>query len=134
MQDFVLDSFALVAFFRNEKGAGKIEKLLIEALNKTVEVYICSLNAGEIYYSIWRKNGKAVADSCLEKILQFEIRIIEPDLQLTFEASAIKATHKLSYAGAHAAALSLHLNATLITGDKEFKNLKDISAFKVEFL
>lgn len=134
MESFVLDSFALVAFFRNEKGAGQIEKLLIEALNKKVKLFICSFNAGEIYYSIWRKDGKTMAETCLQKMLQFEITIIEPDLQLTFEAATIKATHKLSYADAHAAALSLHLNAPLVTGDKEFKNLKDIREFKVNFL
>ncbi len=134
MESFVLDGFALVAFFRNEKGASQVEKLLIEALNKKVKLFICSFNAGEIYYSIWRKHGKTTAETCLEKMLQFEMTIIEPDLQLTFAAATIKATHKLSYADAHAAALSLHLNAPLITGDKEFKNLKDIAEFKVKFL
>lgn len=134
METFVLDTFAIVAFFRNEKGAGEVEKLLLDALNGNRKLFMCSYNTGEVYYSIWRKNGKAIADECLKKLLQFEITIIEPDLQLTFEAATIKATHKLSFADAHAAALALHLNAALITGDKEFDNLKDIKEFRVKYL
>ena len=134
MGSLVLDTFAIVAFFRNEKGADEVEKLLLDAINNKLQLHMCSYNAGEVYYSIWRKNGKAIADECLKKLLQFEITIIEPDLQLTFEAATIKATHKLSFADAHAAALALHLNAILITGDKEFENLKDIKKFRVKYL
>jgi ribonuclease VapC len=134
MAAFVLDTFPIVAFFRNEKGADEIEKLLLQALDGKQDLYMCSYNTGEVYYSIWRKNGKEIADECLKKLLQFDITIIEPDLQLTFEAAIIKATHKLSFADAHAAALTVHLNAILITGDKEFENLKDIKKFKVKYL
>lgn len=132
MAAYVLDTFALVAFFREEKGADEIEKLLVDALTGKHQLYLCSYNAGEIYYAIWRKDGKAIADACRRKLLQFHITVIEADLQLTFEAAAIKATHKLSYADAHAAALALHLNATVLTGDKEFNNLRDIKGFKVK--
>jgi ribonuclease VapC len=134
MEVFVLDTFAIVAFFRNEKGAAEVEKLLLDALSGKQQLYMCSYNAGEVYYSIWRKNGKTIAQECLKKLLQFEITIIEPDLQLTLEAATIKATHKLSFADAHAAALALHLNASLITGDKEFNNLKDIKDFRIKYL
>ena len=134
MAAFVLDSFALIAFFRAEKGANEMEKLLLDALNGKHVLYLCSYNAGEIYYATWRKNGKTMADNCRIKLLQFPITIVEADLQLTFEAAAIKATRKLSYADAHAAALALHMNATVITGDKEFENLKDIKGFKVKYI
>lgn len=134
MEVFVLDTFAIVAFFRNEKGAEEVEKLLLDALNGKQQLYMCSFNVGEVYYSIWRKNGKEIAEECLTKLFQFEITIIEPDLRLTFDAATIKATHKLSFADAHAAALALHLNAVLITGDKEFNNLKDIKKFRAKYL
>lgn len=134
MAAFVLDSYALVAFFMAEKGADETEKLLIDALNGRHQLYLCSYNAGEIYFSIWRKDGKATADACRTKLLQLQITIVEADLQLSIEAAAIKATHQLSYADAHSAALALHLNATVVTGDKEFENLKDIKGFKVKYL
>ena len=132
MAAYVLDTYALVAFFKAEVGADEVEKLLVGALKGSHKLYLCSDNAGEIYYAIWRKNGKQTADACRIKLLQFEINIIEADLQRTFEAAAIKATHTLSYAGAHAAALAVHLNATVLAGDKEFNNLKSIKGFKVK--
>ena len=134
MAAFVLDTFALVAFFRAEKGADVIEKLLIDALTGSHQLYLCSYNAGEIYYAIWRKDGKEMADACRRKLLQFQITIVEANLQLTFEAATLKATRKLSYADTHAAALALHLNATILTVDKEFNNLKDIKGFKIKMI
>ena len=132
MAAYVLDTYAMVAFFRAERGADEVEKLLVDTLTRKHQLYLCSYNAGEIYYAIWRKNGKPMADACRIKMLQLQITIVEADLQLTFEAAAIKATHKLSYADAHTAALALHLNATLVTGDKEFENLKRIKGFKLK--
>jgi predicted nucleic acid-binding protein len=61
--------------------------------------------------------------------LQLHITIVEADSQLSFDAAAIQATHQLSYADALAAALALHLNATVISGDKEFGSLKDVKGF-----
>ncbi len=55
MVSYVLDTFALVAFFRAEKGADEIEKLLVDALTGRHHLYLCSYNAGEVYYAIWRK-------------------------------------------------------------------------------
>ena len=50
MAHFVLDSYALLAFFRNEEGAEKIEQLLNEAVADKHELYITNINAGEVYY------------------------------------------------------------------------------------
>lgn len=75
MAAFVLDTFALVAFFRGEKGADEMEKLLITSLSGIHQLYLCSYNAGEVYYSIWKKDGKAIADTCRVKLLQFQIII-----------------------------------------------------------
>lgn len=45
------------------------------------------------------------------------------------ETAAIKAKYSLSYADAFAAAVSIDKRAVLITGDDEFRNLKDVSGF-----
>ncbi len=65
-------------------------------------------------------------------MIDLHLFITEPTIELTFAAATLKATHKLSYADAHAAALALDLHATLLTGDKEFDNLKEIPKFKVK--
>ncbi len=57
MAHFVLDSYALLAFFRNEEGAETIEKLLNESASDKHELYITCINAGEVYYMSSRKDG-----------------------------------------------------------------------------
>jgi predicted nucleic acid-binding protein len=54
--------------------------------------------------------------------------------ELTYKAAQIKSSYILSYADAFAAALTIKKKATLITGDKEFKNLSRERGFKVHFI
>jgi predicted nucleic acid-binding protein len=134
MQVLVLDTYPMVAFFRNEPGSDVVEKLLTDAQQQKNILYMCSYNAGEVFYSIWRKEGKIYATAAWQRLMKFPILFIEPDMQLTYEAATLKATGRLSYADAHAAALSLHLDATLVTGDREFDSLKHIKGFKVKYI
>jgi predicted nucleic acid-binding protein len=52
------------------------------------------------------------------------IELVEADLQLARQAAIYKATNKMSYADAFAAALAKIKNAELATGDPEFKPLE----------
>ncbi|HRP56723.1 MAG TPA: PIN domain-containing protein [Agriterribacter sp.] len=54
------------------------------------------------------------------------------DLTLSPEAAKIKASHKLSFADAFAAALTIQKNGTLVTGDDEFETLKGLPGFKMK--
>ena len=134
MAHYVLDSFALLAFFRDETGADAVEKLLNEAAEDKHELYITTVNAGEVYYMASRKDGTGRANLVWEAMLKFPLQIITSDLELSFAAANIKATHKLSYADAFAAALTISKKATLITGDKEFDSLADMKGFKVNYI
>ena len=134
MAHYVLDSFALLAFFRDETGADAVEKLLNEAAEDKHELYITTVNAGEVYYMASRKDGTGRANLVWEAMLKFPLQKITSDLELSFAAANIKATHKLSYADAFAAALTISKKATLITGDKEFDSLADMKGFKVNYI
>ncbi len=134
MENIVFDSYALIALFLNEKGSSVVSNMLLDGNAGKFELFITSYNMGEVYYMIWRKSSKAKADVCWDAMLDLNLNVTEPGIVLTFEAATIKATTKLSYADAHAAALTLHLNATLVTGDREFNNLKNIKGFKVKYI
>ena len=54
-----------------------------------------------------------------------EIVPVENDLMLVRQAALYKATKKLSYADAFAAALTKLRNAELVTGDKEFREVEN---------
>ncbi len=134
MEKIVLDSYALIAVFLDEPGADLVTQILLDGNIRKLELHITSYNMGEVYYMVWRKTSKEKADTCWHAMRDLHLFITEPTIDLTFTAATLKATHKLSYADAHAAALSVHLNATLLTGDKEFENLKNIKGFKVKYI
>lgn len=134
MAHFVLDSYALLAFFRNEKGSEKVEQLLNEAAVDKHELYLTCINAGEVYYMSSRKDGTAKAEFAWKAMLQFPIHIIDADLEFTLTAAKLKAKYSISYADAFAAALTIKRKATLITGDDEFDALSGESGFKVKYL
>jgi len=134
MAHFVLDSYALLAFFRNEKGAEKVGQLLNDAAADKHELYITSINAGEVYYMSSRKDGTAKAELVWKAMRQFPIHIIDPDLEFTWAAAKLKAKYSISYADAFAAVLTIKRKATLITGDNEFDALAGETGFKVKYL
>lgn len=134
MTGFVVDSFAFMAYYRNEPGADEVLGLIQQALDKKSLLYVTSYNLGELYYMTWRKHGPSFADMVWEELMKLPIQIIVPDLALTLDAATIKANGRLSYADAHAAALALHLKVTLLTGDREFDSLKNIRGFRVKYL
>ena len=133
MEDVVLDSYALLAFFRNEEGAERVEQLLNEAAADKHELYITCINAGEVYYMSSRKDGAAKAEFVWKAMRQFPIHMIDADLEFTLAAAKLKAKYSISYADAFAAALTIKRKATLITGDDEFTLINELG-FKVKYL
>lgn len=134
MPNYVLESYAMLAFFRNETGAEKVKQLLHAAAADKYELYMTCVNAGEVYYISYRKDGGAKAELAWKGLLQFPIHIVDIDLEFSLAAAKIKARYSLSYADAFAAALTIKRKATLITGDPEFKALTGEAGFKVEYL
>jgi predicted nucleic acid-binding protein len=134
MANFVLDSYALLAYFRKEEGGEKVEQLLNEAVADKHELHMTCINAGEVYYMAHRKDGADKANLVWKALLQFPIHMIEVDMTFTLKAASLKAKYKLSYADAFAAALAINKKATLITGDHEFDSLATETNFKVKYL
>jgi predicted nucleic acid-binding protein len=123
----ILDSWALIAFFEDEPAAEEVEKLLVKAEAGTHKLLLSVVNWGEIYYSTMRKVSPKAAEQKARDIagLAIEIVPVETDLHLVRQAAIYKATKKLSYADAFAAALAKIRNAELVTGDPEFKEIEN---------
>jgi predicted nucleic acid-binding protein len=120
----VLDSWALLAFFKGEPAAEAVETLLHQAAAEKTRLLLSVVNWGEIYYGMWRAGGKAAAEAAVEDLAQLPVELVGADLPLVRQAAIFKATHKMSYADAFAAALAKSKNAELATGDAEFKALR----------
>lgn len=119
----VLDAFALLAFLFDEEGAQEVQELIYKAdAGKTI-LLISTVNLGEVWYCITRKNSAQVADQVLQNLLSSGIEVVDVDWELTRQAAFFKAKGNISYADAFAAALAKLRNCPVVTGDKEFKQL-----------
>ena len=127
---YVLDSFALLAYFGAEPGGPRVEALLASAAMKQTMVYLSVINYGELVYITEREQGAFAARRAIAATDQLPITVIEADRRLTFAAAHIKAHHRLSYADAFAVALTQQMQATLVTGDPEFRAVEGLVAIE----
>ena len=124
MKRYVLDSYALIAYFEGEEGAETVAGIFKHALADKAEVFLCVVNWGEMYYIALREGGDDKAELYRSTLAKYPITIIEANKELTLQAARYKAFQKISYADAYAAALAKLRKAELVTGDKEFKLLE----------
>jgi len=120
MKTYVLDSSALMTFFENRPGAGKVEELLAGAADAQRPLAMSVVNWGEVYYAIWRAHGEKAATAKLQEIAQLPIQVFDVDMELAKLAASLKAQNHLPYADCFAAALAQARKATLVTSDKDF--------------
>jgi ribonuclease VapC len=125
MKRFVLDSYSLLAYAENEKGANEVGDILKKALDDKVELFLCVINWGEMYYIALREGGKERAELYKNTFARYPITIVEANKELSLQAAEYKAFYKISYADAFAAALAKMKKAFLVTGDKEFRVLEN---------
>ena len=120
----VLDSWALMAFFKGEPAAEAVEAHIHKAAADKERLLLCVVNWGEIYYSMWRAGGKEAAEAVAGDLSRLPLELVEADLALSRHAAVFKASHKMSYADCFAAALAKAKNCELLTGDPEFKEVE----------
>ncbi|MFH0988665.1 MAG: type II toxin-antitoxin system VapC family toxin [bacterium] len=127
MKHYVLDSYALLAYAEGETGAETVTDLFLKALNDQADLAVCVVNWGEMYYIALREGGEARGELYRSTLSKYPLELIDADEELSLLAARYKASHRMSYAGAFAAALAKQRKAELVTGDREFKALeKDI--------
>jgi len=120
----VLDASALMTFFEDRPGAGKVEELIRLGVEGKRQLLMSVVNWGEVYYSTWRAKGPGVARKVLEDIAQLPLEIVDADLELTRAAAELRAEHKLPYSDCFAAALAANRKASLATSDKDFAHVE----------
>ena len=85
------------------------------------------VNVGETYYILARERSMEQADAFLDVILpSLPIIVRSNSFEHVIEASKIKARHPLSFADCFAAATALRENAVIVTGDPEFKHVRNL--------
>ena len=120
----VLDSFALIAYFRDEPGAEAMENLLVAAGKKDSPLHMSDVNYAEVKYSILNKDGAEAWTAAANVLQGLPIDFHGTNRVLADMAADFKARFKISLADAFAAALAKEKKAQLVTGDPEFKSLE----------
>jgi PIN domain nuclease of toxin-antitoxin system len=54
---YVLDTFALLAFFWKEPGYQKVRPILLDGFTKTASIHMSLVNLGEMFYMSWKKRN-----------------------------------------------------------------------------
>jgi predicted nucleic acid-binding protein len=125
---YVLDSFALLAYFLDEPGATRYEELLEQVVAGAATFALSVVNMGEVMYTIATRRSMAAAALGMAKITQWPIEIVEIDTELGLEAARVKATTRMGYLDSFVVALAQRRNAIVVTGDPDFRRAVDLVA------
>ena len=120
----VLDSFALLALFRDEPGGGTVADILERAGQRDQPVHMTEVNYAEVQYIVRMKDGDAAWAAIARELRAAPIEFHPADRRLADLAAGFKARYKISLAEAFAAALAKDRKTDLVTGDPEFKALE----------
>jgi predicted nucleic acid-binding protein len=123
MNDYVLDTSALLTLRSDEPGAERVAKLVGESAMGRVACYACFMSLMEILYRVWKNEGEGAGREAYRMCLALPIEWIHESVTLLERAASVKATHALSVADAWVAATALELSATLVHKDPEFEQL-----------
>lgn len=120
----VVDSFALLAFLKQEPGYKEVAELLRHAADGQMRVGVTAVNLGEVWYALARFRLEAEADRIVADLTDLGIEVVDADWALSRQAAAYKKPGGLSLADCYAAALAKAWGAPLVTGDPEFKRVE----------
>lgn len=122
---YVLDSFALLAYYNDEIGSDTVEKLLKKAQEKNILLYISEITIGEAYYIILRTRGTEIGEKYLANLLKLPASFIPANLEQILAAARYKAKGGISYADCFVLAITKEKECTIVTGDPEFAPLEE---------
>jgi len=122
---YILDSSALICLFKEEKGGGFIEKILRQAENKEVNLYMPAVQYGEILYITEKEFGLEKRNEVEDILENLPIKILEIDKKISRVAAGFKAQGGIAYPDCFVIAIAIKFKASIITKDKEFKKFKD---------
>ncbi len=121
MRNSVLDSYAILAFFYQERGYAVVLSLFERAAQARRALFVGAPNWAEVRYRMERKLGNAGWRRAQDMLVGFPVEVVPADRMLAEMAGAMKVSRKMSLADCFAAALAMQRKADLYTGDPEFK-------------
>jgi predicted nucleic acid-binding protein len=93
--------------------------------HKDAKVLMSVVNVGEVFYSVWKKNGETEARLRLQQLISSPVVCWPTDLSEAMRAAELKAKYRCGYADAFAASLAISKRATLVTSDPDLRRFSD---------
>ena len=125
---YILDSYALLAYFQAEPVGAKVRNILKEASAGATATFLSVISLGEIYYIIARKRGEEKAGEITELISRLPVGLVDATKERVLAAARLKAQHPVSYADAFVVAAAIEFTAIIVTGNPEFKETESRAA------
>lgn len=126
MNNYLLDSFALLRFIQKEPGNEPVKAILSDSQCGKACAMLNVINMGEIIYTVQRRFGLQHKLDVVMNIGRLGIVILPATNDLVFRAAELKARFAMSYADTFAVASAIEHNATLVTGDPEFRQVENL--------
>lgn len=120
----VLDSWSIIAYFEDEPAGERVADLIADANECGAPIQLTVINAAEVWHIIARGTSTAEADTSIDQLRQLGIEFVDVGWELSRQAGAYKSKYRMSLADCYAAALAKRTEATLLTGDPEFKQVE----------
>ena len=132
---FVLDSWAVLAWLKNELPAAEKVQVLFDSANRRERKLAMNIvNLGEVYYLAAKARDLAYADRVLQN-LRSRVSSVPAADDLVMYAAALKSRYPISYADAFAAATAVMRNSPLVTGDLDFQPMESLEkGFQLEWI
>ena len=135
MTQKVLDAWAVMAWLEGEVPAStRVSALFAAASDQIIELLISMINVGEIFYSIAKRRSTQAAEEFLGDLATFPVTIVIPGRRQILEAARLKSRFPISYAGAFATQAALEVEAALITGDHEIRNVSVRAGLRLDWI
>ena len=118
MEQFVLDTSAMVAFFRIEAGAEKVKALMDRAGLLNCNIFMHNASVAEFYYDLLYTYDQQEAHDILERINSYPILFIETISQeFIKQIGYFKSRYKISFADSFVLATAKLNSAKVLTSD-----------------
>lgn len=143
MKNIVLDSWSIIAWLQGESpgekvrnlvnwvngernSEDKVRSLIGQSTIVEMRLLVNIVNLGEVFYILGRRKGEQEAKETIDEIKENRLEIIPVSNSLVFKAASIKINHLMAYADAFAIATAMTQEGSLLTGDPELKDVRDI--------
>lgn len=127
MKTRVLDSWPIIEWINGRQPATDgVAGLFSAAGVGKARVLMSAINVGEVYYFLMKQQQRTAAETWRRAAPTLPVTIDIPSVEDIWAAAELKGRFPISYADAFAAGLAQRCRCPVVTGDPEFRSIRDL--------